>query len=165
VRETNVAAASAGHARSTLEDVWTSPEVFQAAVALFGDGPSGLIEGQRVRRGTGAAALAVSWNFQTEALRPAVCDAHAYVLEGAMPVLARAMRVAADSAVAFDLVSQELDRLRQVAEVPPSPVRFDAGYILGRRLSRDGEHDEEPPRMMRRCSSSVDGGSRGPARS
>ena len=165
VRETRVAAASGVHEHSTLEDVWTSPEAFQAAVALFGDGPIRRIDGQRVPRGVGAAALALSWSRQTEALRRAVRDAYGYVLEDAMPVLARAMSVAEDSVVAFDLVSQEVDRLRQVAEVPPSPVRFDAGYILGRRLSRDGEHDEEPPRMMRRCSSSVDGGSRGPARS
>ena len=81
-----------------------------------------------------------------------------------MPVLARAMSVAADSAVAFDLFSQEVEPLRQVAAVPPSPVRFDAGDILGRRLSRDEEDEEEPPRNMRRRSSSVDGGSRGPAR-
>ena len=164
MRETHVAAASGGHEGSTLEDVWTSPEVFQAAAALLGDGPSRLIEGQRVRRGTGPAALAVACNRQTEALRRAVRDARGYVLEDALPVLARAMRVAEDSAVAFDLFSQEVERLRQVAEVPPSPVRFDAGYILGWRLSRDAEDEEKPPRIMRRRSSSVDGGSRGPAR-
>jgi len=163
VRETRAAAASGGHERSTLEHVWTSPEAFQAAVALFGDGPSRRIDGQRVPRGVGAAALVLPWNFQTEALRRAVRDAHEYVLEDAVPVLARAMSVAADSEVAFDLFSQEVERLRQVAAVPPSPVRFDAGDILGRRLSRDDEDAEELPRNMRRRSSSVDGGSRGPA--
>ena len=40
VRETRVTAVSGGHERVTLEDLWTSPEAFQAAVALFGDGPS-----------------------------------------------------------------------------------------------------------------------------
>jgi len=60
VRETGVAAASGGHERSTLEDVWTSPEALQAAVALFGDGPSLRIHKQRVPRSVGAAALAVS---------------------------------------------------------------------------------------------------------
>jgi len=34
-------------------------------------------------------------------------------------VLARAMSVAADSAAAFDLLSQKVERLRQVAAVPP----------------------------------------------
>jgi len=81
-----------------------------------------------------------------------------------VPVLDRAMSVAADSAVAFDLFSQDVERLGQVAAVPPPPVRFDAGEILGRRLSRDDEDEEEPPRHMRRRSSSVDGGSRGPVR-
>ena len=133
-------------------------------MAPFGDGPSCRIDGQRVPRGVGAAALALAWNRQTEALRRAVRDAHGYVLEDAVPVLARAMSVAADSEVAFDLFSQEVERLRQVAAVPPSPVRFDAGDILGRRLSRDDEDAEEPPRNMRRRSSSVDGRSRGPAR-
>jgi len=139
VRETRVTAASGGHTRSTLEDVWTSPEAFQAAVALFGDGPSRRIDGQRVPRGVGAAALASAWNRQTEALRRAVRDAHGYVLEDAMPILARAMSMAADSAAALDLFSQEVERLRQVAAAPPSTVRFDAGDILGRRLSRDDE--------------------------
>jgi len=74
------------------------------------------------------------------------------------------MSMAADSAVAFDLFSQEVERLRQVATVPPSPVRFDAGDILGRRLSRDDDDEKEPPCNMRRRSSSVDGGSRGAAR-
>jgi len=67
VRETHVTAASSGHARPTQEDVWTSPEAFQAAVALFGDGPSRRMDGQRVPRGVGAAALASAWNRQTEA--------------------------------------------------------------------------------------------------
>jgi len=161
VRETRVTTASGGHARSTQEDVWTSPEAFQAAVVFFGDGPSRRMDGQRVPRGVGAAALASAWNRQTEALRRAVREAHGYVLEDAMPVLARAMSVAADSAAAFDLFAQEVERLRQVAAVPPSPVRFDAGDILGRRLSRDDEDEEEPPSNIRRRSSSVDGGSRG----
>jgi len=161
VRETRVTAASGGHARSTQKVIWTSPEAFQAAVALFGDGPSRRMDGQRVPRGVGAAALASAWNRQTEALRRAVRDAHGYVLEDAMPVLARAMSVAPDSAAAFDMFSQEVERLRQVAAVPPSPVRFDAGDILGRRLSRDEEDEEEPPRTMRRRSLSVDEGSRG----
>jgi len=161
VRETRVTTASGGRARSTQEDVWTSPEAFQAAVALFGDGPSRRMDGQRVPRGVGAAALASAWNRQKEVLRRAVRDAHGYVLEDAMPVLTRAMSVAADSAAAFDLFAQEVERLRQVAAVPPSPLRFDAGDILGRRLSRDYEDEEEPPRNMRRRSSSVDGGSRG----
>jgi len=164
VHETRVAAASGGHERSTLEEVWTSPEAFQAAVALFGDGPSRRIDGQRVPRGVGAAALALAWHRQTEALRRAVRDAHGYVLEDAMPVLARAMSVAADSAVALVLFFQEVERLRQVAAVPPSPVRFDARDILGRRLSRDDEDEEESPRNIRRRRSSVDGGNRGPAR-
>ena len=34
-------------------------------------------------------------------------------------MLARAMSVAADSAAAFDLLSQKVERLRQVAAVPP----------------------------------------------
>jgi len=161
VRETSVTTASGGHARPTQEDVWTSTEAFQAAVALFGDGPSRRMDGQRVPRGVGAAALASAWNRQTEALRRAVCDAHGYVLEDAMPVLARAMSVAADSEAAFDLFSQEFERLRQVAAVPPSPARFDAGDILGRHLSRDDEDEEEPPRNMRRRSSLVDEGSQG----
>jgi len=161
VRETRVTAASGGHARPAQEDVWTSPKAFQAAVALFGDGPSRRMDGQRVPRGVGAAALASAWNRQTEALRRAVRDAHGYVLEDAMPVLARAMSVAADSAAAFDLFTQEVERLRQVAAVPPSPVRFDAGDIRGRRHSRDDEDEEESPRNMHRRSSSVDGGSRG----
>jgi len=161
VRETRVTAASSGHARPAQEDVWTPPEAFQAAVALFGDGQSRRMDGQRVPRGVGAAALASAWNRQAEALRRAVRDAHGYVLEDAMPVLARAMSVSADSAAAFDLFTQEVERLRQVAAVPPSPVRFDAGEILGRRHSRDDEDEEESPRNMRRRSSSVDGGSRG----
>jgi len=161
VRETRVTAASGGHGRPGQEDVWTSPEAFQAAVALFGDGPSRRMDGQRVPRGVGAAALASAWNRQTEALRRAVRDAHGYVLEDAMPLLARAMSVAADSASAFDLFTQEVERLRQMAAVPPSPVRFDARDILGRRHSRDDEDEEESPRNMRRRSSSVDGGSRG----
>jgi len=161
VRETRVSCASGGHARSTQEDVWTSPEAFQAATALFGDEPSRRMDGRRVPRGVGAAALASAWNRQTEALRRAARYSHGYVLQDAMPVLARAMSVAADSAAAFDLFSQKVERLRQVAAVPPSPVRFDAGDILGRRLSRDDEDEEEPPRNMRRCSSSVDEGSRG----
>jgi len=161
VSETRVTTASGGHARSTQEDVWTSAEAFQAAVALFGDGPSRRMDGQRVPRGVGAAALASARNRQTEALRRAVRDAHGDVLEDAMPVLPRAMSLAAESAAAFDLFAQEVERLRQVAAVPPSPVRFDAGDILGRRRSRDDEDAEEPPLSMRRRSSSVDGGSGG----
>jgi len=161
VRETRVTTASGGHARSTQEDVWTSPEAFQAAVALFGDGPSRRMDGQRVPRGVGAAALASAWNRLTEALRRAVRDAHGYVLEVAMPVLVRAMSVTSDSAAAFDLFAQEVERQRQMEAVPPSPVRSDAGEILGRRHSRDDEDEEESPRNMRRGSSSVDGGSRG----
>jgi len=80
VRETRVTAASGGHGRPAQEDAWTSPEAFQATVALFGDGPSRRMDGQRVPRGIGAAALASAWNRQTEALRRAVCDAHGYVL-------------------------------------------------------------------------------------
>ena len=78
-----------------------------------------------------------------------------------MPVLALAMSVAADSAAAFDLFTQEVERLRQVAAVPPSPVRFHAGDILGRCHSRDDEDEEESPRNMRSRSSSVDGVSPG----
>jgi len=74
------------------------------------------------------------------------------------------MTVAADSAVAVNLFSQEVERPRQVAAVPPPPVRFDTGDILGRRLSRDDEDEEEPPRCMLRRSSPVDGGSRGHVR-
>jgi len=103
VRETRVTTASGGHARLTQEDVWTSPEAFQAAVALFGDGPSRRLDGQRVPPGEGAAALASAWNLRTKALRRAIRDAHGYVLEHAMPVLALAMSVAAESAAAFDL--------------------------------------------------------------
>jgi len=160
VRETRATAASGGHGRSTLEDVWTSPEEFHAAVALFGDGPSRRMNGQRVPRGVGAAPLASAWNRRTEAFRRPVRDADGYVLEEAIPVLAGAMSMAADSAAAFDLFSQEVERLPRVAEVPPSPVRFDAGDILGRRLSRDNHDEEEPPRNMRRRSSFVDKGSR-----
>ena len=161
VPEARATAASRGHARSTLDDVWTSPEAFQAAVALFGNGSSRHMDGQRVPRGVGAAALASARNRQTEALRRAVRDAHGYVLEDAFPVSAQAMSVAADSAAAFDLFSQEVERLRKVAAAPPSAVRFDAGDILGRRLSRDDENEEEPPRNMRRRSSSVEEGSQG----
>jgi len=161
VLETRITAASGGHARSTQEAIWTSPEALQEAVALFRDGQSRRMDGQRVPRGVGAAALASAWNRQTEALRRAVRDAHGYVLEDAMPVLARAMSVAADSAAAFDLFSQEVERLRQVAAAPPSPVHFDAGDILGRRLRSDDEDEEEPPRNTRGRSSSVDEGSRG----
>jgi len=156
-----VTAAAGGHGRSTLEDVWTSREAFQAAVARFGDGTRRRMDGQRVPRGVGAAALASAWNGQMEALRRAVRDAQGYILEDAMPVLARAMSVATDSAAAFDLFSQGVESLRQVAAVPPSPLRFDAQEVLVRRLSRDDEDDEEPPRSMRRRSSSVDEGSRG----
>jgi len=161
VRETRVTAASGGHARPAQEDAWTSPESFQAAVALSGDGPSRRMDGQRVPRGVRAAALASAWNSQTEALRRALRDAHGYVLEDAMPVLARAMGVAADSAAAFDLFTQEVEFRRQVSAVPPLLVRFDAGDILDRRHSREDEDEEESPRNMRRRSSSVDGGSRG----
>jgi len=76
MRETRVTTSSGGHARSTQEDVWTLPEAFQAAVALFGDGPSRRMDGQRVPRGVGAAALASAWKRQTEALRRAVLDTH-----------------------------------------------------------------------------------------
>jgi len=110
-------------------------------VALFGDGPGRRTDGKRVPRGVGAAALASAWNRQTEALRRAVRDPHGYVLEDAMPVLARAMSVAADSAAAFDLFPQEVERLRQVAAAPLAPVRFAAGDILSRRLSRDDEDE------------------------
>ena len=161
VRETRVTATSEGHARSTLKEVWTPPEASQAASALFGDGPSRRLDGQRVLPGVGAAALAWAWNRQTEALRRAVRDAHVYVPDDAMPVWARAMSVAADSAAALDLFSQEVRRLGQVAGAPPSPVRFDAGDNLGRPLSRDDEDEEEPRRNMRRRSSAVDEGSRG----
>jgi len=111
VRETRVAAASEKHERSPLEDVWTSAEVLQAAVALFGDVPSRRIDGQRVPRGGGTAALALAWRRETEALRRAVRDAHGCVLEESMPVLSRAMSVVADSAVAFDLFLQKVERL------------------------------------------------------
>jgi len=160
VRETRATAASGGHGRSTLEDVWTSPEAFHAAVALFGDGPSHGMDGQRVPRGVAAAPQASAWKRRTEAFRRSVRAADGYVLEDAMPVLAGAMSVAADSAASFDLFSQEVERLPGVAEVPPSPVRFDAGDILGRRLSREDHDEEEPPRNMRRRSSLVDKGSR-----
>jgi len=80
-------------------------------------------------------------------------------------VLARATSVAADSAAAFDLFRHEVERLREVAVVPPSTVRFDAGDILCRRASRDGEDEKEPPRIMRCRSLSVDADSRGPSRS
>jgi len=73
------------------------------------------------------------------------------------------MRVAADSAVAFDVIFQEVERHPEEAAVPPSPVRFDAGGVLGRRLSRDDEDEEEPPRNMCRRSSLVDCGGRRPA--
>jgi len=73
------------------------------------------------------------------------------------------MSVAADSAAAFDQFRQEVERLCQVAVVPPSPVRFAVGDILGRRVSRDGENEEEPPHNMRRRSSSVDADGRGPS--
>jgi len=118
VRETRVAAASGGPEHSSLEEVWTSPEAFQAAVALFGDVPSRRIDGQRVPRGVGAAALALAWHRQTKALRRAFRDAHGHVLEDAMPVLARAMSGAADSAVAFDLFLQEVERLRRRVRPP-----------------------------------------------
>jgi len=107
VRETRVTAASGGHALPAQEDAWTAPEAFQEAVALFGNGPSRRMDGQIVPRGVGAAALALAWNRQTEALRRAVRDAHGYVLEDAMPVLARAMSVAADSAAALALFTEE----------------------------------------------------------
>jgi len=160
VRQTRVTAASGGHGCAAFEDVWTSPEACQAAVALFGDEPSRCIDGQRVPRGVGAAALASAWNRQKEALRRAVRDAHRCVLEDAMPVLAQAMSVAAECAAVFDLFSQEVGRFRQVAAVPASPVRFDAGDILGRILSGDDKDEEEPPRNKCRRSSSVDEGSR-----
>jgi len=51
-----------------------------------------------------------------------------------------------------------------VAVVPPSSVRFDAGDFLCRRVSRDDADEQEPPRYMRRRSSSVDGEGHGPAR-
>ena len=75
-------------------------------MALFCDGPSRRFDGQREARGVGAAALALAWNRQTEELRRAVRDADGYVFEDAMPVLARAMSVAEDSAVAFTCSSR-----------------------------------------------------------
>jgi len=117
-----------------------------------------------VPRGIAAAALALAWHRHTEALRRAVRGAHGHVLEDAMPVLYRAMRVAAASAAAFNILLQDVERLRQVAVVPPSPVRFDAGDILGRQASRDGEDEEEPPRNMSRRSLAVDADGNGPSR-
>ena len=119
---------------------------------------------QRVPRGIGAAALALAWHRHTEALRRAVRDAHGHVLEDAMPLLARAMSVPAASAAAFDILLREVERLRQVAVVPPSPVRFDADDILGRQASRGGEDKEEPPRNMSRRSLAVDADCHGPSR-
>ena len=163
MRDTRVTAASGVHERSPLQDVWTSVEAFQAAAALLGEAPSRRIEGQRVPRGVGTAALALAWNRRTEALQAAL-DAHGYVVEDAMPVLARAMSMAADSAAAFNLRRQDVERVRKVAMVPPSPVRSAAGDTLGRHVSRDEENEEEPPQNMRRGSSSVDADGRGPAR-
>jgi len=68
------------------------------------------------------------------------------------------MSVAADSAVAFDLFFQEVERLRQVAAVPPSSVLFDADDILGGRLSRDDEEEEEHPRITHHAPSLFVGG-------
>jgi len=117
-----------------------------------------------VPRGVGAAALALAWHRQTEALRRAVRDAQGQVLEDAIPVIARAISVAADSAAAFDMFREEVERLRQVEVVPYSPVRFDAGNVLHRRASRDGEDEYEPRRNMRRRSSSADADGHGPSR-
>jgi len=58
VRETRVPTAPGVQERSLFEDVWTSHEAFQAAVALFGEAPSRRNDEQRVPRGIGAAALA-----------------------------------------------------------------------------------------------------------
>jgi len=74
--ETRVVSESGGHERSQLEDVWTSVEVFQTATALFGKAPSRHIDGKREPLGVGAAALALAWHHQTEALRRAARDAH-----------------------------------------------------------------------------------------
>ena len=67
-----------------------------------------------------------------------------------MLVFARAMSFATESAAAFDFFRQEVERSRQLAVVPPSPERLDAGDILGRRAKRAKEDAEEPPRNMRR---------------
>jgi len=80
VRETRATAASGGNERSTLEEVWTSPEAIQAAVELFGDVRSRHVDEQRVPRGVGAAALELAWHRQTDALRWAVQDAYGYFL-------------------------------------------------------------------------------------
>jgi len=136
----------------------------QGSERPFCEAPSRRMDGQRVPRGIAAAALALAWHRYTEALRRAVRDAHGHVLEDAMPMFARAMRVAAASAAAFNILLQEVERLRQVAVVPPFPVRFDAGDIFGRKASRDGEDKEEPPRNMSRRSLAVDADGHGPSR-
>ena len=74
--ETRVVSESGGHERSQLEDVWTSVEAFQTGTALFGKAPSRHIDGQREPRGVGAAAFALAWHHQTEALRRDARDAH-----------------------------------------------------------------------------------------
>jgi len=81
-----------------------------------------------------------------------------------MPVFDRAICVAAHSAAAIDLFRQEVERLWQLAVVPLSPVRSDAGDILGRWASGDGKDEEKPPRNMRRRSSSVDADGSVPSR-
>jgi len=164
VPEASVASASRGHEHSKTEDVWSSVEAFEAATVLSLQGPSRRRDGRRVPRGVRTPALASAWHRRTEALRPEVRHAHGYFLEGAMTVWALAMSAAAEWAAAFDLFRQEVARLRQVAVVPPTPVRFDAGDILGWRSSRDGEDETELSRNMRRCSSSVDADGLRPAR-
>jgi len=81
-----------------------------------------------------------------------------------MPVLDRATSVAADFPTAIFFFRQKVEHLRPVAVLPSSPVSVEAGDILGRTASRDGDDEEEPPRIMRRSSSSVDADGRGPAR-
>jgi len=164
VPEASVASAFGGHEHSKTEDVWSSVEAFEAATALSRQGPSRRRDGQRVPRGVRTPALASAWHRRTEALRPEVRHAHGYFFEGAMTVWALAMSAAAESAAAFDLFRQEVARLRHVAVVPPTPVRFDAGDILGWRSSRNGEDETELSRNMRRCSSSVDADGLRPAR-
>jgi len=164
VHETRVAVSSGGSELSPLGDDWESPEAFKAAVALFCDVARRLRDGQRVPRGVKAAASASAWPHKTEALRLEVRDSQGYFLQASIPVLARAMSVVADCIVAFDLFLKKVERLRQVAVLPPPPVCFEAGAILGRRDTRDEEDEKEPPRNMRRHSSSVDGDGRGRGR-
>jgi len=164
MRETCLAPGSGGQEHPQHEYVWTWAEAVQAASKLFGDAPIRRIDGQQVPCGVGAAALALAWLRPTESLCRAVRYASCYVLEDAIPVFFRAISAAADCAAAFDLLREEVERLRQVAVVPHSPVRFDGGDILGRRDSCDSEDEEEPPSSMRRRSLSLDADGRGPAR-